>query len=82
MNELVRGVLAVAGCVALAGVNVAETWKVREQEKEKSDDTEVMLEVRPASAASRLGKWPMERHANPHVGKEETRDLLRGKRPK
>lgn len=80
MNKLICGVLAVAGCVALAGVSVAETSRVQEQEN--NEGTEAALQVRPSSESSKLDKWPMEKHANPHVGKEETKDLLRGKRPK
>ncbi|GFE81869.1 hypothetical protein GCM10011487_38690 [Steroidobacter agaridevorans] len=80
MNTLFCGVLAVAGCVVLAGVSVAETSKVREQEK--NEGTEETLQAQPFSEPSKLGKWPMERHANPNVGKEETKELLRGKRPK
>ena len=80
MNKLIHGVMAVTGCVALAGVSVAETSQVQEQEK--SERTEVKLPVRPSPESSKLGRSPMERHANPHVGKEETKELLRAKRPK
>lgn len=80
MNKLIRGVIAATGCVMLVGVSVAETSQVREQGK--SESTEVTLQVRPSSESSKLDKWPMERHANLHVRTEETKDLLRGKRPK
>jgi hypothetical protein len=79
VNKLICGVLAVAGCVALAGVGVAETAQVRGQQKDEGE--EVRLQARPPSESSKHHKWSMERHPNPHVGKEETKDLLRAKRP-
>lgn len=81
MNTLFCGMLAVAGCVLLAGASVAETSEVRGHEK-KSDATPVSLHVRTSPNPSKVDKWPMMRHANPNAGKEETKDLLKAKRPK
>jgi hypothetical protein len=64
----------------LAGACAAETSHVREQEKDVG--IEVTQRVRTSPESAKKNKWSMERHANPNVGKEETKDLLRGKRPK
>jgi hypothetical protein len=73
--------VAVAGCVLLAGASVAETPEERGREK-KSNETHVSLHVKASAESTKANKWSMERHANPNVGKEETKELLRGKRPK
>lgn len=81
MNTLFRGVVAVTGFVLLAGASVADTSHVRDPEK-KNDGTDVPPPVRTSSNASKLDRGSMKGHANPHVGKEETKDLLRAKRPR
>ena len=81
MNTLVRGVVAVTGCVLLAGAGIADTSDARDDEN-KNDATDAPRPVRTPSSASKLDQWSMRDHANPHVGKEETKDLLRAKRPK
>lgn len=81
MNKLFCGVMALAGCVLVAGAGIAETAQAREDKK--SRDAEAVREVRTPPGLSKQNKWSsMERHPNPHVGKEETKDLLRAKRPK
>ena len=81
MNRLVCGVMAVTGCVVLAGASVAETAEVRGYDG--SEAKEVAPRVHTSSElSSRRKKWSMESHPNPNVGKEETKDLLRAKRPK
>lgn len=80
MKKLFYGVMAGAGCVLLAGVSAAETSPVRGYDK--SEATELAPHVRTSPELSKQHKWSMERHANPHVGKEETKNLLRAKRPK
>ncbi len=82
MNKLFCGVVAVAGSVLIAGVGAAETPEERGGHEKKSDGTEVPARVPTSAGAGKAEKWLMERHANPYVGKEETKELLRGKRPK
>jgi hypothetical protein len=78
---LFRGVVTVTGCVLIAGASVADTPLVRAPEK-KNDDTEISPPTRTSSTSSKLDPLSLKGHANPHVGKEETKDLLRAKRPK
>jgi len=81
MNNLFRGVVAVTGCVLLAGASVAETQGVGGDEK-KNEGADVPLSVSTSPKPSKPDQWSMREHPNPLVGKEETKDLMRGKRPK
>lgn len=82
MSKPFCGVVAVAGCALLAGASGAETSEERDRQEKKSNETNVSLHVKASADSAKAGKWSMERHANPNVGKEETKELLRAKRPK
>lgn len=80
MNKLFCGAMAVTGCVLLAGAGVAETSHVRGYEKKS--DGRVSPHEKPSPYSPKFDRWSPKGHANPQVGKEETKDLLRAKRPK
>jgi hypothetical protein len=64
-----------------AGASVADTPERHGHEK-KRGDTPVSLHVKVSADSVNVDRRSMGRHPNPFVGKEETRELLRAKRPK
>jgi hypothetical protein len=79
VNKLIRGVVAVAGCVMLVGVSVADESNVRGQVKD--DATDVPPHVRAPQPSAKVDGWSARRKVYPEPIKERTRDVLRAKRP-
>jgi hypothetical protein len=80
VNKLIRGVVAVAGCVVLGGVNAADELYVRGYFDE--DGRYVPPDVRVSPPASEVDRRPVRsRRVEPEAVKERTRDVLRAKRP-
>lgn len=80
MNKLFRGVLAVTGCVLLAGACVAEESYVHGYVKD--DGAYVPPHVRTSPSSAKLDIRSTGRNVNQEVVKERTKDTLRAKRPK
>jgi hypothetical protein len=73
--------VAVAVSVLVAGAGVADTPE-RHGDEKKRGETPVSLHVKASVDSADVDRRSMVRHPNPFVGKEETRELLRAKRPK
>ncbi|HEY5755803.1 MAG TPA: hypothetical protein VIU34_08265 [Steroidobacter sp.] len=80
MNKLIRGVVAVAGCVVLGGVSAAEELYVRGYFDE--DGRYVLPDVRVSPPSREVDRRPVRRKVEPEAVKERTRDVLRAKRPR
>ena len=79
MNKLIRGVVAVLGCMVLAGVSAADELYVRGYFDE--DGRYVPPDVRTSPPSPEVDRRPVRRKVEPEAIKERTRDVLRGKRP-
>lgn len=80
MKYLFNGVVAVAGCVWLAGVSVADSTD--DPPDGKSDSTPASQEGKASSSLPKPNRWSMKGHSDAHVGIKETEDSMRGRRPK
>ena len=78
MNKLIRGVLAVTGCV-FAGAGVAEEPYVRGYINEQG--RYVLPEARTSPPSSEIERRSVRRKVYPEPVKERTRDAMRAKRP-
>jgi hypothetical protein len=73
-------VLAVTGCVLLAGASVAEESYVHGYVKEEG--VYVPPHARTSPPSSEVDRWSARRRAYPEPVKERTKDVMRAKRPK
>lgn len=80
MNKLFRRVVAVTGCVLLAGASVADESYVHGYVKD--DGAYVPPHVRTSPPSSKIDSWSARRKVYPDAVKERTKDTLRAKRPK
>lgn len=80
MNKLICRVLAVTGCVLLAGASVAEESYVHRYVKEGGAHFPPHMSTSPASP--KVDSWSARRKVYPEPVKERTKDVLRAKRPK
>lgn len=83
MNRLIRGVVAVAGCVLLAGVSVAaEESYVRGYFNEEGRYVPPDVRASEPPPAQKVESWSARKKVYPEPIKERTRDVLRAKRPR
>jgi hypothetical protein len=81
VNKVIRGVVAVAGCVMLAGASVADE-ESNGRGQVKDDVTYVPPHARGAQPSQKIDSRSARRKVYPEPIKERTRDVLRAKRPK
>lgn len=84
MSKLIRGVVAVAGCVLLAGASVAaeEDSYVRGYFNEEGRYVPPDVRTSAPPPAQKVESWSARKKVYPEPIKERTRDVLRAKRPR